>query len=384
MTKRLIICIEFVSHVQRKSAMSPQSSSSNTPARSTPRVRLIDVAREAGVSIATASAVLMPKPGGNTRVGKATADRVAQVARQMQFKPNQTARQLAGKRSRMLGVIIDTMAPEVRYRLLARIEQAVSVAGFRLTVGQAHDNPQAMMDYALDFASRGVEGVFCLAHEYDMAYYDKPESRRALEAIGQVPHTLFLGRPRNASASMAYVCSNASSGIIQACNHLVSQGRQRIALVMPNCTYASNIDRQAGFIQARQAAGIHDADRWVITTNLTGMEARHDERFIRQVIDQMVIGQQADALIAVNDLVAVRLIQGLRKRGLRVPDDVAIIGTDNLQIGEFYEPALTSIDDNTHELCRQAVQAMTQMIQNPSQAPVQIQVEPYLIKRQSA
>lgn len=127
---------------------------------------MIDIAERVGVSKGAVASVLSNVGKNVIRVSEAKRAEILRVAREMNYVPNITARALAGKSGMKIGVLIDSHAPRCTYRILWSIEETAVKAGYRLMIGQAHDDPQSLFDCYDNFMRHGIDGVICLAHEY--------------------------------------------------------------------------------------------------------------------------------------------------------------------------------------------------------------------------
>ena len=162
-------------------------------------VRLVDVAKRVGVSHAAVSSVLSVNRKGSIRVGKATSENIRRVAREMDYQPNIAARQLKGKRSHIVGVIIDSYAPQIAFDRLSEIEQSLNRYGYRLMVGQSHGDIKHLQQYAADFLSHGVDGVVCISHDY-------PDSGAKVAGIySRFKNIVFIGKPSGQEDKKCYI-----------------------------------------------------------------------------------------------------------------------------------------------------------------------------------
>lgn len=345
--------------------MVPQMSTKPT------RARLIDVAREAGVSRVAAGSVLNGSGGESVRVGEATRKRVLEIARRLNYRPNLAAQQLRGAASRVFGVILDTVNTPVMYNRLAAIEREASRRGYRLMVGQAHNEPSGLAAYLDDFEARGVDGVLCLL---DLMRTYRHQLRETLEGH---PHLIMHGRPILDGQSCVRV--DTEDAIYQVTGHLIDRGRQRVALVIWNEEDALSYARRAGFDAAHRSRG-RDSDEPMIF-NADSDTPDPSPKIVDTCIDALIGKRSADAVIAPNDVWAVRLMKQMKRRGIRVPDDVAMVGYDNLDIAEVIEPGLTSIDQN-HDAYADAALDLLEASGRRSVSEV-ITIRPQLVVRES-
>jgi len=307
-------------------------------------VRLVDVAAKAGVSRASASAVLLGGGGANTRVGAETSGRIRDVARQLGFRPNPVARQLKGAASRVIAVLIGVDTPRVNVTRLLEIERQAFRRGFRLMVGHVRLADGGVADYVSDFDGRGVDGLIFL-------HYPEPdELAAARESLARIRRLVFLGEVDFPGASSLAI--DRADGVRQAVRHLAARGRQRIGLGLPAPDTIYMRPRRSGYLKGLRDAGFARSDLiWAGGPN----EIAPTSSRVDALIDDLITARRADAVIAPDDQWAVQLIKRLKARGLQVPKDVAVVGFDNDDISQVVDPELTTIDTQTEVLAATAV-----------------------------
>lgn len=342
------------------------------------RVRLVDIARRAGVSAAVVSAVLRERAGergSTTRVGAQTADRVRQVAKELGYRPNTAAQQLRGRRSDLVGVLIGADSTAANFSRLSSVEQAAHAKGRRLMIGQFHGEPGSTRSYLMDFLSRGIEALVCFhnpAPKYDS---------EALHLFGQFRAVVFqTSRPIEQTCC---VDVDRAAGVREAVAHLAARGRRRIALVLNDRPEHDRLmhDRYEGWRHGLADAGLPPAPDLVWHGDGTFPPP---PSLVGRAVD-FLAQSRADAVVASNDVWAILLMKALPRAGRRVPDDLAVVGFDNLQAAELADPALTTIDQNNPEFAAAAVDLLLAAMA-PTPLPPErriIVVKPRLVVRES-
>ncbi|QNN22505.1 LacI family transcriptional regulator [Planctomycetales bacterium ZRK34] len=296
--------------------------------------RLSDIAKAAGVSRVAVGRVLNGSGGDHVRVSEATREKILTIARRMNYRPNLMAQQLRGVRSQLFGVILDTVNAPVMYSRLSALEQEAGRRGYRLMIGQVHSDPTGIDAYLDDFESRGVEGVICLLDL--MRGY-----RSSLDpSLAHRRNIVMHGQPLRPGGMCVRV--DTADGVFQATGHLLDRQRSRVGMLLWNEEDALCDLRREGYQAACQSRGIEVDDELIYNADCQTADPTDD--VIERAIDVLVDERGAEAIVAPNDVWAVRLIKRLGARGRRVPDEVAIVGYDNLDIAEAVEPELTSID----------------------------------------
>jgi len=338
---------------------------------------MIDIANEVGVSRVAVSKVLHGTGGNNTRVSDETAERIRLAARRLNYRPNLIARQLAGKRSRIIGVVIDAQPWEVTYQSFSTMERVALDRGYRLMVGQVHGELGLMRAYSQDFSSRGVDGVICLAHSYPGI------SREACEIYAQHRNIVFYEKPDSKRTDHHCVCPDIRHGIREMVHYLHGKGCSRIALlrhIHAEGEYPVNRERDEGYAQGIRELGLPPMLRRIT------LPVEYGPQDLFGHIRDLVRDEQPDAILATNDLMALTVIRNLNDLGLRVPEDIRVSGHDNIYLGNRTIPALTTIDLRPEEVGRLAVDRVLDLIEGKAipESERKMTVSPVIVPRESA
>ena len=182
--------------------------------------RLSDIANAVGVSRITVSKVLLGTGGQNVRVSEPTKNKILAVAFSMNYRPNMAARTLAGKRSGILGLLIDSHSAPRYYECLKNIETAASEKGYRLMIAQQHENADDIIEHLMDFCTYGAEGIISFVHDYP-GLKDKIN-----EFMRIIPHVVYIGKPDFEPAASVEV--DTEGGIRMIMEHLIKEKRKRV------------------------------------------------------------------------------------------------------------------------------------------------------------
>jgi len=289
------------------------------------------------VSKMTVARVLHGSGGGKVRVSAKTAQRVEAIARELNYQANAVAQILAGGKSNTLGVIVDSHAPLTVFRTLRHIERAAASRGYRIMIGETHDDPLGLVQSYRDLKRHGVDGVICLSHDYPGC---SDEHYRQLDGESGL---VYLDKPPLGSA--AYVVVGRDTGVRLAVEYLLEKGRKRIGMQLLDVHTLSSLQRLEGYRQA-----IRDyAPKLDEMVDYVGRpkDAIQLKQVTIEIVKRFVIAKKLDAILAINDLWAGYLMAAMRAAGLRVPEDVAVIGYDNEEMSDCLLPRLTSIDQNS-------------------------------------
>ncbi|NQT37845.1 MAG: LacI family DNA-binding transcriptional regulator [Planctomycetes bacterium] len=349
------------------------NSDTNTP------VTMLDVAKRAHCSRAAVSHVLMGTGQGVIKVGKETAAGIRRAAGELKFHPNHAARQLAGKRSRLLGVIADDWSSATGVRIFTWLEKNAAERDYQVLTSQTGNDPRRFERSVATCLSRGVEGVVCVG------YRSEEQWAEVGPLLARFPHVVSVfARPN--IPGVEYVDIDAAEATRQSVTHLLDRGRKRIGLLLEDLDLVPNRQRHEAFLQTHRELGLPvDEKRIYVGTKDWYYDRPEFEQQIDGALDRLLGEGRADALLADDDYGAAVLIRGLSRRGLRVPEDVAVVGYGNHLVSHFLNPELTTIDIRVQEVVYTAVAMLTEAIDGPESGSMQsVTLRPELLVRKSS
>lgn len=286
--------------------------------------RLVDVARAAGVSVPTASQVM----NDTGRVAEATRKRVLDAARELDYRPNALARGVAVGRSRTIGVLAENAAGAFCMPVLIGINRALSAHDLASVLYDAQHDPALRRDHVRHMIDRQVDGIIVIGEGPDVAI-----DEIGVAFSGPIVHAFGPHDPVGADS----IHPDERAGGALAARQLIALGRRRIAHVTAEEDLPSVRERSEGFLSALAEAGLDP------TAVLHGSFSRGWGHLASELLRTQTPG--VDAVFAGSDAIAIGLAAGFEAAGLRVPDDVAIVGYDHVAgYGEDVDPYLASID----------------------------------------
>ena len=296
------------------------------PKRSTAR----DVAELAGVSRTTVSFVLNSVPG--VRIGDETRRRVVDAARQLGYHPDATARRMVTGRTKVIGFVLrqspdQAFADHFLPQVLAGLSRAATMQGYHILI-EPIPPEESTGAYTQLVRERHVDGIVLSGPRFD------DEDLLRIHAEGE-PVVLMGQLP---GTGLPFVDVDNVGGAAKATRHLIDQGHRRIAMITnANLSYTASADRLAGYRQALEAAGI-DFDealtRYGAFTPLSGESA---------MAELLQLEPRPTAVFVASDTVALGALKAIRSNGLDVPQDIAMVGFDDVPLAEFVEPPLTTV-----------------------------------------
>lgn len=337
------------------------------------RITLYDVAKFAEVSRTAAGHVLLGSGQNGIRVSPKTAARVRKAALKLGYTPNRAAQQLRGKPSQLVSVIMALDAPAVELDRLLQLEHQGCRRGFHMTVSAVPSKePLKEIQRIVDqLAGRGVDGFIFLTP--DEAIY-----QNGFPNLHGVP-AAFNGVGPRFGRQVAVGMDLAAGGRLSA-EHLLQRGRRRIgtAYLGPNVFSQRRLE---GLFSPIAEAGVEMIPT-IFVQFPPGLQQLPEPQAER-LVDEVVIQSRADALIVENDFWAAGLLKVMHRRGIRVPEDVALIGYNNLDLSRFTDPALTTVEEHNDHIAARLVDLLVRRMGGETFVHQEL-VEPELVVRQSA
>ena len=301
-----------------------------------------DVAREAGVSRAVVSYVINNRTGGNVRISGETRQRVLEVVERIGYRPNVNARSLRTQRTQLLAVMVPDLTNPF-YPLLIRGAQAAAESrGYDLLIYDTNDRAAREQAFVEAMLRRGVDGVIAVAF-----HLRSEEAARLTRAGSEVVTISGEGHAIGVDA----VVPAERQAVHELMRHLIAHGHRRIAHLAGLPDTAPGALRLQGYREALAEAGIPFEETLV----RYGTFRREGVSEIITSLFSPTRDSRPTALFAANDLMAIEAIRVLGHLGLRVPEDVAVCGFDNIAEAEVIVPALTTVDQGAEAMGRRAV-----------------------------
>jgi LacI family transcriptional regulator len=305
-------------------------------------ISIREVAAEAGVSVGTVSNVLN-RP---EIVARATRDRVNAAITALGFVRNESARQLRAGRSRMIGLIVLDVTNPFFTDVARGVEDEASKSGLSVILCNSDDQPPKEASYLELLEEHRVQGVLITPVGAD-------QSR--LVQLQQRGTPVILVDSRSPSGSQCSVAVDDVLGGDVAISHLLASGHERIAYVGGPFFFRQVADRHEGAIRALRRAGGSADDLLTIETEALNVSAGQRAG---AVIGELPPEQRPTAAFCANDLIALGLLQEMTRRQIRVPDDVAIVGYDDIEFAAAAAVPLSSVRQPRQQIGRTAAQLL--------------------------
>lgn len=322
------------------------------------KARLIDIAQKLGVSKVAVAAALSGNPNGTVRVGEKLAEEIRKTAREMNYQPNINAKTLAGRASKVIGILIDTQAPFPRFKILAGIEREATLRGYRCMIGEAHDSLENLRHNYDIFMQHGVDGVICISHDYPGT---ENEFRKLFSDI--LEKIVFIDAPNHPDAS--YINIDRVASTMQTVKHLYDQGARNIAFVRGEESWKTVVQHETGYRQAMKELGYAENEFRIFHVKSIDDRRGLEAGDISTLIKEQIIPQKIDAVVGLNDLLCLAFLQALQNTGKQCPRDIRIAGYNNEDFAQYAIPPLTTVDENCALQSKMIIDLLLEKINHP-------------------
>lgn len=331
-------------------------------------LNIYDIAREAGVSIATVSrAINRPE-----KVKPATMDKIQSIIKKANYTPNALAQSLVSKSTRTIGVIIGSISNPFYGEMVRAIEDRAADIGYTILLGNTDNKFFEEEKYIDVFLKKKVDGIIFAGGRMMEERYDKHIQRVAKI----VP--VILANHLLVSKNVYCILTDEAKGTNLAVEHFLEKGHKNIAYINGYSTSYASIIKKENYIKTLLQNNIDINEELIINApndEMPGGYAACEALFKRNT--------EFTALFAANDLMAMGAIKHITSKGYRVPEDIAVIGYDDIDMCNYFSPSITSVTQNIRTLGQKAVEILNDVLDGNEIKKVTY-FEPELIVRESS
>ncbi|MFD1802803.1 HTH-type transcriptional repressor PurR [Mixta tenebrionis] len=325
-----------------------------------------DVAKRAGVSTTTVSHVI-----NKTRfVAEETREAVWAAIKELHYSPSAVARSLKVNHTKSIGLLATSSEAPYFAEIIETIETRCFAQGYTLILGNAHNDLQKQQAYLSMMAQKRVDGLLVMCSEYPEALLKMLEENRNIPMV-----VMDWGESRGDFTDT--VLDNAFEGGYIAGRYLIERGHRDIGVIPGQMERNTGGGRLAGFMKALNEAAISVRDEWIVQGDF---EPESGYRAMQQILAQK---QRPTAVFCGGDIMAMGAICAADEMGLRVPQDISVIGYDNVRNARYFTPALTTVHQPKEQLGEAAFDMLLDRIVNKREVSHTIEVHPTLIERRS-
>lgn len=334
-------------------------------------VTVYDIAAEAGVSIATVSRVLT----GNAPVRESTRQRVEAVIGKYNFQPSAVARSLSTNESMTLGFIQPDITNPFFSSIFGVAETRALAADYTMILCNTMSDHRIESKSLRMLAEKQVDGIIFMGGRINRTRTDPDEAAEVQEVLENIPIVMINGRMRGVDCHI--VRTNERQGVFDLVAYLAGQGHRTLGLLggVPGVT-ATDLKVRA-FRQAAQDHSLEFRDEWIIPGDFS---IECGEETMTQLL---ALPSRPTAVLGINDLAAIGAIKAARQHALRVPEDIAVTGFDDIHLAEIFPPGITTVSHNFVRVGQTAVDVMIGLL-NGDKVRKETVIDTQLIVRNSA
>ena len=324
-----------------------------------------DIAKEAKVSIATVSRVLNNKPD----VSEETREKIKNIIRENNYNPNEVARGLVWHKTDTIGLVIPSITNPFFPEVAKGIEDEARKNGYSVLLSTTENNKIREKEIIQVMKAKNVDGLIGSLTENKINNIEKlvGENISLIQIDRKIPDLDFP----------SVTIDNKLSGYL-ATIHLIKLGHKKIAHITGESNVKNTQDRLIGFKNALQENDLFYNKEWIKFGNPNIEDSGYKK--MKELLHQK---NQPTAVFFGNDIMAVDAYKAILEHGLKIPEDISIIGHDNIRLSSLIQPSLTTINQPKYELGKSAVQIMINKIQNEQKEVEDIILKPELIIRKS-
>lgn len=325
---------------------------------------IFDIARESGVSYSTVSRTL----SGYEFVKASTREKVLAAAEELGYVPNQQARSLAGGPSNLIGVLVPTLSNGYINQILHGIDDELTKSNYNLILYTTNRHLGKEAKYVATIMNGAADGLLLVVPFISDPY---------LEALRKQDFPYVLIDQADQTEQSAVVNATNRQGAYEATRYLIELGHRRIAFLAGLPQLNSAVERFEGYKAALAEYGIPLRDEYIAQGEFQ-MGVGH-----QTAQKLLALADTPTAIFAANDLSALGTMEALREQNLRIPEDISVIGFDDILQSSISYPKLTTVRQPLTQMGREAVIMLLKHLENPALEMCQVTLETQLIIRDS-
>ncbi len=323
-----------------------------------------DIAAKARVSVVTVSRAMNNKPD----ISAATKERILKIARQLRYTPNSLAKSMVTRKTHAVGLVMPNSKDPFYAEVIHGICQKLSEQGYSTVLCTSEDDADKELSVLHLLRERRVDGILLYPVQRDQRYIQELKS-------SAVPYVL-LNRHTNA-LKCDYVMNDNVAGALEAVNHLIEKGHKKITYVCARPDASSAQERILGCKRAIQQNGLPPSALMVEYCDET-IESCH------RLVKELVAHNNLHALFVWDDRLAIGALKAIQEEGLRIPQDIALVGYDGIEISAHLFPPLTTVLQPSLQIGQTAAQILLERLGSKERGnPKHVVLKPQLVVRET-
>lgn len=330
-------------------------------------MKINDVAEYAGVSLATVSRVINGK-----KVKKETKEKVEEAIKKLNYTPNFMASSLQRTKSNMILIIVPEISNPYYSAILEGVEVTAKSMGYNIILGSSYSSEAQLLDYLNLLNTKLVDGIILMEKIEKEKIMGKIKDENVFKKIVQCSEYIEEN-------GLTYITIDHKKAAYEAVSHLISIGKKDIYLFSMKKDYTYSTLRREGLIEAMKDNGLEfKRENEILLDELSIKEAQKHMNIILNNREVKNIG-----IFAVSDVIAIGVIKALNSKNIKIPQEAAIVGFDNIDFSAVIEPSLTTVSQPGYELGVESVKSLMRKITGENNNPEKIILDYELIVRET-
>lgn len=335
-------------------------------------LNIYKIATEAGVSPATVSRVLT----NNARVSEEKRKKVEEVIRKYDYRPNALARGLTNTKTKLIGIMTSDLINPFYSQMVTQCVKAINKSSYDPVVFDAMGQHDLEVKYLHKLFDLRVDAILLMGGKSDQLVTD-PEYADLINRIAENIPVITTGK---VDGGLCYEISiDELGGVTQAMEHLLEQGHRKIALIGGKSDIRSTFDKRMRYRSMLRTYGIAYEDAYVMESSY---DIESGYQCMKKLLEETEGETRPTAVMAINDFSAIGVLRCIKEKGLRIPEDIALLSFDDTYIAETLYPRLTSVSYDYEQLGEKLVEAAIHLM-NSEPVPRVQQVPTRLMVRES-
>lgn len=328
------------------------------------KTTIYDIAKATGVSIATVSKVI----NNVGRISQNTRDKIMKAIEELQYQPSMVATALTGKLTYTVGLLIPDLSNPFFAEMARSVEDRGHELGFNLVMCSTDNDPDKVVQYIRLLKQKNVDGIILATGIKD--------EKVVKELISHKIPVALIARDMPALAIGTVLVEDFRGGYL-ATEHLVQLGHRKIAIIVEDLSITSSKERLRGYRYALEERELPFDENRVLVSDFT---IEGGKALTKKLLDS---ADPPTAVFACNDLLAIGAIQAAREKGLKIPDNLSVVGFDNSILATIIDPPLTTVAQPIQDMGHKVMDLLYQEIQGDKHAKQRIVLLPELVVRKS-
>jgi LacI family transcriptional regulator len=315
---------------------------------------LKDIAKKAEVSYATVSRALNNHPD----VNKNTKEKIIKLANDMNYQPNTIARSLKSKKTNTIGLVIPDITNPFYPQVARGVEEAAAVSNYNVFLCNTNWNPEREKHYVKALIQKQVDGLIMTPSSENINYLK--------ELLDFNIEVVFLSSyiPINNYTS---IVTDNTRGMEKAVDYLIKKGHKKIAYAGSHIERYANKERLNGYKKSLMKHNINIDNKYIKSVK-NFYDQRGGYKLMYEFLQEFKKTELPSAIVCYNDLLALGIIQALKENNIRIPEDIAIIGFDDISFSSLSEVQLTTVSQSKYEMGKVALKTLLNKLENGSRS----------------